>query len=103
MSIPSKPIVFFLVLPNNIENAKFIMVMHGLDRNSLDYVQAWKDFGKNNNYVCAAPTFSSADWPGSNSYNLGNMFNSSNYDFINPDSVWTFRLQVKFMKSLLKY
>ena len=102
ISIPDKPIVFFVILPTDIENADFIMVMHGLDRNSLDYIQAWKNFGENNNYVCAAPTFSSADWPGSISYNLGNMFNSTNYNLLNPDSVWSFTLISKIHDELVE-
>lgn len=90
-SLPTKPILVYVVLPNDIMNADFIVIMHGVNRNSLDYIQAWKDFCVNNNYVGIAPTFSDEDWPSSISYNLGNMFiNSSGTGLIKPDSIWSF-------------
>lgn len=100
-SIPSKPIVVYVIIPDDVQNADFVMVMHGLDRNSLDYANAWKSFAKQNNYLIAAPTFTDADWPKSNSYNLGNMFSSTSYSNLNDDSLWTFTIVSKIHDELV--
>ena len=90
-SISEKPIVVFIILPYDIPNANFIMIMHGVNRNSLEYLQAWKNFGIQNNYVCVAPTFSTEDWPSSRSYNLGNLFQTTDGSgSLKPESVWSF-------------
>jgi len=99
-SIPSKPIVVYVIIPDDIQNSDFIMVMHGTDRNSLDYSNAWKLYAKQNNCLIVAPTFSNVDWPKSNSYNLGNMFSSTNYIKINNDSLWTFTIVGKIHDEL---
>lgn len=99
---PSKPIVVYLILPNDISTAKFVMVMHGVNRNSAEYANAWKSFAVNNNYVIAAPTFTDEDWPSSRSYNLGNMFpSSSSTAFINPVEEWTFTIVAKIHDELV--
>jgi len=89
--MPGKPIPVYIVLPYDLSNPEFVMVMHGVDRNALDYVEAWKIFARANNYICAAPMFSDNDWPNAKSYNLGNMFTGNNGDgFLNPIQEWSF-------------
>jgi hypothetical protein len=93
VQMPGKPIPVFIVLPYNLSNPNFVMVMHGTDRNALDYVEAWKLFARENNYIIAAPLFSETDWPYSRSYNLGNMFTGSNgTGILNPDTKWSFTI-----------
>lgn len=89
--MPGKPIPVYIVLPYDLSNPQFVMVMHGVDRNALDYVEAWKIFARTNNYICAAPLFSDDDWPDARSYNLGNMFTGDNgTGSLNPIQEWSF-------------
>lgn len=102
-SIPNKPILVYIILPNDIKNANVLFVMHGVERNSFDYIQAWKNFSVTNNYVCIAPTFNDTDWPSTRSYNLGNMFpNSTGTGTINPDSIWSFTQILKIHEQLIE-
>ncbi len=101
--MPNKPIPVYIVLPLDLSNPGFVVVMHGVDRNAQDYVNAWKDFAKTNNYICAAPFFSDSDWPSSRSYNLGNMFTGSDGSgFLNPESEWSFTLTQKIHDDLVE-
>ena len=99
-SIPTKPIVVYLIIPDDIQNADFTMVLTGTDRNSLDYAKAWRTFSKQNNYFIATPTFTKEDWS-TNAYNLGNMFSSTNYNHLNADSLWAFTLISKLHDELV--
>lgn len=91
--MPDKPVPVYIVLPYDLSHPNFVMVMHGVDRNALDYVEAWKLFARSNNYVAAAPLFSETDWPFSRSYNLGNMFTGTDgAGLLNPETEWSFTI-----------
>jgi len=101
---PQKPIVVFLVLPASLSaNSNFVMVMHGTNRNAMDYANAWRQFVNKHDYIIAAPEFSKADWPHSRSYNLGNIFTGSDGSGnLNPESKWAFNAVVKLHDELVK-
>lgn len=90
-AIPSKPIPVYVILPTNFSaDSKFLMSMHGTNRNADDYASAWKVFANKYNYVIAAPEFSSTDWTTSG-YILGNMFTGANGSGnLNPKELWSF-------------
>jgi len=88
---PTKPIPVYVILPTVYStNSKMLFSMHGINRNAYDYANIWKSFGIANNYIIAAPEFSSADWS-SSAYILGNMFTGTNgTGSLNPEWRWTF-------------
>jgi len=99
--IPNKPIPVHLILPNNFSpSSKFLISMHGVDRNANDYAEIWKSFANNYNYVIAAPEFNNTDWP-KDSYSLGNMF-SGEYGLgvLNPTNIWTFSFVKEIQREL---
>ena len=101
--IPSKPIPVQLILPNKYSSSSsFLVSMHGANRNATDYAEAWRSFANTNNYVIAAPEFSTADWP-NDYYNLGNMFSGvSGLGTLNPQSVWSFFIVREIQRELYK-
>jgi len=99
--IQSKPIPVYIILPSKYSSeSKFLMSMHGTNRNADDYANIWKSFGSANNYIITAPEFSSSLWS-SSSYILGNMFTGSNgAGSLNPKEYWTFYLVQLIHKEL---
>ncbi len=95
--IPSKPMIVYIVIPGTFSpKSKFIMIMHGTNRNADDYIIPWKNFAVDNDYIAAAPEFNKIQWAHSRSYNLGNMFTGSNgTGSLNPKFMWSFSVAQK--------
>ena len=51
-----------------------VLVFHGANRNADEYRDAWIDKAEEHDFVILAPEFDRRFFPGSNSYNLGNLF-----------------------------
>ena len=101
---PAKPVIVYLIIPSSFsENSKFIMVMHGTNRNADDYISVWRSFANEHDFICAAPEFNSTDWPHARSYNLGNMFTGNNgTGNLNPQKKWSFCVVKKIHDELNK-
>jgi pimeloyl-ACP methyl ester carboxylesterase len=57
--VNNKKLRYFTYLPNPVNDSMQVMfVMHGTDRNAMDYLDAWTDFADLNNYLIVAPEFS---------------------------------------------
>ncbi|GEM_PF-748438 len=89
-----KPLRVYMVAPASLRaDTRVVIVMHGLNRNAGDYIESWRLFVSLNNYLVLAPEFDDNYWPGSRSYNLGNMFTSSDGSgSLNPEEKWSFSL-----------
>ena len=66
-----------------------LFIMHGLNRNAVDYLEDWVRFSKENHILLIAPQFSTKYYPNSNYYNLGNMFDYTGS--LNDRSLWSFQ------------
>ena len=67
-----------------------VFVMHGVKRNAGDYLNAWKELAQLHNLLVVVPEFSKKQFPGSRSYNLGNVF--ARGGALNPASEWSFTI-----------
>ena len=65
-----------------------VFVMHGTGRNADEYRDQWHDLAEQYNFLLLVPEFSDADFPGSESYNLGNVFDDDGKT--NPRSEWSY-------------
>lgn len=68
----------------------FMVVMHGVNRDAKNYRDVWVQYAVRENFLLVVPEFSQGDYPGSKSYNLGNIRSSSGQ--LNPVEQWTFML-----------
>ncbi len=78
-----------------------LFVLHGLNRDAEDYRDQWKTHAEKHNLMLLVPCFSEELFPGTNGYNMGNIFSAktkeereglANSGFINPRSLWSYRL-----------
>ncbi len=92
-SNPSKEMFVHIIVPQSLNpDTKLIMIMHGTNRTADSYVETWKSFANENDYIAIAPEFDKGNWSGSLRYNLGNMFTNSNYSQLQPKENWSFNV-----------
>lgn len=98
----AKPVRVFIVVPAAAGIAsRLVAVMHGVDRNAVDYVAPWVGFASLRNRIVVAPEFSSTYWPSSRSYNLGNMFTLSDTSGSPiPEPQWSFSIVEEIAQNL---
>lgn len=79
-------------LPSRVgTGTRLLAVMHGTLRNAGEYLTAWTDWAERTDHVVIAPRFGRASWPGSRSYNLGNVFTGTNgAGRVRPEREWSF-------------
>lgn len=53
--------------------ARLVVVLHGVRRNGREYLESWRAWAQRTGRPVLAPVFSDEAWPGSRSYNLGNV------------------------------
>ena len=51
-----------------------VFVMHGVNRNANDYREQWHDLAIEHDFLLVVPEFSEKGFPGSEGYDLGNVF-----------------------------
>jgi len=73
---------------NHSPNSNVLFVMHGTNRNAIDYRNNWINFAKRTGTLILAPEFSKENYPGSSGYHLGNIFNKDKTR--NEVSLWTY-------------
>ena len=54
-----------------------VFVMHGVDRNADEYRDQWHDLASEHDFLLVVPEFGQRKFPGSSSYNLGNVFDNN--------------------------
>lgn len=65
-----------------------VFVMHGVRRNADEYRDQWHELAKEHNFLLVVPEFSDRHFPGSQSYNLGKVFDASGK--VQPKAAWSF-------------
>jgi len=65
-----------------------VFVMHGVRRNADEYRDQWHELAKEHNFLLVVPEFSDRQFPGSKSYNLGNVFDASGK--VQPKAAWSY-------------
>jgi poly(3-hydroxybutyrate) depolymerase len=65
-----------------------VFVMHGVQRNADEYRDQWHDLAIEHDFLLVVPEFSDGDFPKSEAYNLGNIFDDQGNR--RPESAWSF-------------
>lgn len=90
----SKPIDLYYYIPSNCSaTTPILMVLHGADRNALDYRNGWEAYAEKAGWIVIAPEFSEKYFPGGDGYNLGNIFadgDNPSAANLNPENQWLF-------------
>lgn len=67
-----------------------VMVLHGMLRNADEYRDAWIDLASEHHFLVLAPEFSEAQFPGTEGYNLGNLYRSESDLTPLPEALWSY-------------
>jgi dienelactone hydrolase len=65
-----------------------VIVMHGAQRNADDYRDQWHDLALEYDFLLIVPEFPRSDFPGSESYNLGRVFDDQGN--LRPRALWSY-------------
>lgn len=68
--------------------SRIVFVMHGVNRDGDRYRDEWRDLAEKHDLIIVVPTFGRADFPTTESYNLGNIFDEQGHR--NPPKIWSF-------------
>lgn len=68
--------------------SRIVFVMHGVKRDGDRYRDEWRDLAEEHSLIIVVPTFGRGDFPTTESYNLGNIFDEKGRR--NPQSFWSF-------------
>jgi len=71
------------------EATPIAIVMHGWSREAERYFDDWKALGKAQGFIVVVPHFPVEDFPSSNDYNLGHVFEQGTTK-LRPQETWTF-------------
>lgn len=81
----------YLYIPTGLSaSSRVVVVMHGTLRNAREYIEGWTDWAERADHVVVAPRFDHAGWPGSRSYQLGNVLCGDGGRAPNPEPSWAF-------------
>jgi len=67
-----------------------VMVFHGMLRNPDEYRDTWIGLAREHGLFVVAPHFSAEQFPGTESYNLGNLFASETDLTPKPEAAWSY-------------
>ena len=88
------PMDIYYHVPNaNVNTMPILFVFHGNGRNVVEYRNAWIEEANNREFIVITPKFSSADFPGGDGYNLGNVFedgDNPSVSSLNDEQDWAF-------------
>ncbi len=59
------------------EDDRLLFILHGMTRNGKAYLEDWEETARRNRWMLTAPIFAEDDYPGSTTYNLGNIFGTA--------------------------
>ena len=94
--LSSKPINVYYHIPNgDISTMPILFSFHGDERNASDYRDYWISMANANGFMVFAPEFNTVEYPGGDSYQLGNIFvngDSPSLATYNPTNEWTFSI-----------
>lgn len=80
--------VFLHKPPTATANSRIVFIMHGVQRDGDRYRDEWRDLADKHDLIIVVPTFGRKDFPTTDSYNLGNIFDDKGHK--NPKAKWSF-------------
>ncbi len=87
---PAVPVRMYVPVVHN-ETTPIVIVMHGASRDAPRYYADWKAHAAARGFIVVVPYLSKSDFPGSASYNLGNVFDPVTGEQRDKEQ-WTFSL-----------
>jgi poly(3-hydroxybutyrate) depolymerase len=79
----------YLTRPVNLApDRPIVFVMHGVGRNADEYRDQWHELAIEHEFLLVVPEFSKRQFPGSEAYNLGNVFDAAGK--VRPAAEWSF-------------
>ena len=87
---PPVPVRAYVPLQHDA-STPIVIVMHGASRDAPRYYEDWRALAESQGFIVAVPYLSKDNFPGSESYNLGNMLDAQTGE---PSAIeeWTFSL-----------
>jgi hypothetical protein len=82
--LKDRPVRVFYDAPAHLDTAQILIVMHGVGRKAEEYRADWRAIVDSRNVLVLVPEFSEEQYPGSESYALGNT--------VDPDSARDYAL-----------
>lgn len=88
---PDRPVTLRYHVPDGFgPESPIVIVMHGASRDGPRYFADWEPEARAHGFLLLVPEFSAALYPGSEMYNLGNMFETESGGGPRPEDAWTF-------------
>jgi hypothetical protein len=79
-----------MFIPDGVApSTPIVVVMHGWSREAGRYFNDWRSLGAEHGFIVIVPEFNAKDFPESNHYNLGHVFDGQSAKQ-RPQSLWTF-------------
>lgn len=72
-----------------VADTPVVIVMHGWGRAAERYFRDWRVLGEEHEFIVVVPHFPEKDFPSSNEYNLGHVFEDGHRK-MRPQETWTF-------------
>lgn len=86
-----KPVTLWYHSPkDNPSDLPILFVFHGTNRNGETYRDVWVQYSEQYQFLLITPEFDDDSFPGSASYNLGNIYDD--VGALNPEEQWTFSM-----------
>jgi poly(3-hydroxybutyrate) depolymerase len=88
--LKDRPVRVFYHAPADLDTAQILIVMHGVGRKAEEYRSDWRDVVEPRNVLVLVPEFSEEQYPGSESYALGNTVAPDGIPV--PEDQWSFHV-----------
>lgn len=82
--------IFYYKPEGDVTKMPILFVMHGVLRNADTYRDNWVELAEAHKVLVIVPEFNKKDFPGSRSYNYGNLLNRDRTQ--NPEASWSYSL-----------
>jgi poly(3-hydroxybutyrate) depolymerase len=88
--LKDRPVRVFYDAPAHLDTAQILIVMHGVGRKAEEYRADWRAIVDSRNVLVLVPEFSEEQYPGSESYALGNTVDPDGTPV--PEDQWSFHV-----------
>ena len=79
-----------LYVPDDaVPDTPIVVVIHGWSRDLARYFDDWRALGEKHGFIVVVPHFTVTDFPGSNDFNQGHVFDADTRE-VRPPEEWTF-------------
>lgn len=91
--LASKQVRVFYYVPEAVNaQTPIVFVLHGAERNAIDYRNAIINKALEHNFIAIVPEFSESAFPEVNGYQIGNIYQNGDLpspNTLNPEAVWS--------------